>query len=217
MWGLMQFRRPPAEIDVAEPAIRVDAITVEPGDYPVSIVGFGEVAPLDVSVVSCEVSGRVVEVNPRLEAGERLQEGDVLVRIDDRDYRAGKEEALAAVKQLETALTRLSLQLRYDKERLALQVRSRDLASKEFERVRQLLEDSKVGSQAAVEAAERAYNTAAAQVVSLEQSIEMLPVQIAETEQSLAGARARLARAETNLERCVLKAPFACRVKSARV
>ena len=217
MWGLMKLRRAPAEVDVEEPAIRVEAVSVERGDYPVSIVGFGEVIPLDVSVISCEVSGRVVEVNPRLEAGERLQEGEVLVRIDDRDYRAAREEAVAAVQQLKTTLRKLNLQLGYDKERLALQVRNRDLAAKEFERVRQLLEASKVGSLAAVEAAERAYNAAATQVVSLEQSIELLPVQIAETEHSLAGAEARLARAGTNLERCLLKAPFTCRVKSARI
>jgi multidrug efflux pump subunit AcrA (membrane-fusion protein) len=217
MSALMKLKRPPAEVAVQESTLRVEAVTVEQGDYPVSIVAFGEVSLLNVSVISCEVSGRVVEVNPLLEVGERLGEGDVLVRIDERDYRAAREEAVASVKQLETTLTKLNLQLRYDKERLALQVRTRDLAAKEFERVRKLLENSKVGSLAAVEGAERAYNAAATQALSLEQSIELLPVQIAETEQALAGARARLARAEANLERCILKAPFDCRVKSARV
>jgi len=217
MFGLMKLRRPPAEAAVEESSLSVEAVIVERGDYPVSIVAFGEVSPLDVSVISCEVFGRVVEVNPLLETGERLRQGDVLVRIDDRDYRAARDEALASVRQLEKTLAKLNLQLRYDKERLALQVRTRDLAAKEFERVRKLLEDSKVGSQASVEGAERAYNAAATQVISLEQSIDLLPIQIAETEQALAGARARLARTEANLERCVLTAPFDCRVKSAQV
>lgn len=214
---LVKLRRPPVEVELQETALRVEAVSVEPGDYPVSIVGFGEVVPLNVSMVSCEVSGRVVEVNPRLEVGERLKAGDVLVRIDDRDYRAVRDEALAAVEQLETAVTRLKLQLRYDRERFALQVRNRDLAAKEFERARTLLADSKVGSLAAVEAAERASNSAATQVVTLEQAIALLPVQIVETEKSLDAARARLARAEANLERCVPKAPFDCRVKLALV
>ncbi len=214
---LAGLSKPPAEAEITETAIRVDVTTAERGAYPVTIVGFGEVKPLDTTVLSCEVSGRVVEVNPRLEAGERLETGDLIVRIDDRDYRAARDEALATTRQLSNTIARLELQLRYDKERLDLLLRNRDLAKTEFERASKLLKESSVGSQVAVDAAERAYNTAATQVVGLEQSLESLPVQLAETKQNLAAATARLTRTGVSLDRCTVKAPFACRVKSAGV
>lgn len=214
---LAKRRKPPTEAEIEETAIHVEAMTVSAGSYPVFIVGFGEATPLNVSVVSCEVSGRVVEVNPRLEPGECLQEGDLIARIDDRDYRAAQQEAVAMAKQLEGTITRLKLQLRYDKERLDLLVKNRDLAKTEFERARKLLTESRVGSQAGVDAAERILNTAAAQVVTLQQSLELQPVQLVEAEQSLEAAKARLARATLNLERCTVKAPFTCRVKSAAI
>jgi len=212
---LAKMRKPPTQAEITETAIRVEVMTAESGDYPVTILGFGGVMPLNVSLLSCEVSGRVTEVNPRLEAGERLAEGDLIVRIDDRDYRAAHDEALATTKQLENTVNRLKLQLRYDKERLDLAERNLQLAKTEFERARKLLSESNVGSQVAVDAAERAFNTAATQAVSLRQSLETLPVRIAETEQNLVAAGARLARTEINLERCTVRAPFACRVKAA--
>ena len=77
--------------------------------------------------------------------------------------------------------------------RLDILKRSRQLTKKEYERIRLLLEKNNVGTQSGVEAAEKA-------VLSTDDLINQVS-QVLET-------------AETNLERCEVRAPFNARIKS---
>jgi len=72
------------------------------------LTAYGTVEPSQSVVVTPEVSGRVVWVNPRLQPGGIIAAGDVLLRVDPRDYQLAISEREAAVKraELELALER---------------------------------------------------------------------------------------------------------------
>ena len=82
---------------------------------------------------------------------------------------------------------------RTGRERLAILERSHELAKKDHERVLKLFTKNSVGTLAGVEAAEKAVLSVADQINRVSQALET---------------------AETNLERCEVRAPFNARIKS---
>jgi len=207
-------RKPPSTAAPGEHALSVVALSVESEDVPVEITGYGVARPLNIVSISAEVAARVARVHPRLEVGEIIPEGDILFALDSRDYLAARDEAKASVRQLRKTIERLRKEQDHDIKRFATFERNRALSKAEFDRLSKLLRDNEVGSQSRVDAAETSYNNAVDQADQLTRALELYPIRLAEAESSLSAARARLLRAEANLERCSVKAPFAARVKS---
>lgn len=217
MKGLASLKQPPAEVKTEERPIRVQAMAVQPGDYPVAITGYGEARALTIVTIASEVSGRVVYTHPKLKAGQIIPAGEVMFRIDPADYEAGFQEARAGVSQWQNAVARIKKQFAIDTQRLKTLERNAQLAKTEFERIRQLLEVDRVGTRSGMDQAERAYNTTSDQADQMAQAVSLYPLQIKEAQSSLASAAARLSMAETSLSRCTVKAPFDARMKSVSV
>lgn len=215
MARLSQLKKPPAEAVLKEKPMRVRGVEVNFEDVNVFINGYGEVQPLDIVTIAPEVSGRIVTVHPRLEVGEVIPRGETLFKVDDRVYRATLAEARAAVEQMKASIQRLEKQYKLDRERLKTIERNRELSKKEFERIKQLFETSKVGTQSGVDHAEQAYNAAADAADQMARQIALYPIQIKEADSTLASAKARLTLADINLKRCRVAAPFDGRVKNA--
>ena len=217
MNGLASLKQPPAEAKTEERAIKVQAETAHPRDYPVSITGYGEARALTVVTVAPEVAGRVISSHSTLKAGHIIPAGDVMFRIDPADYEAGLLEARAGVAQWQNAVARLKKQLAIDTQRSKTLARNAQLARTEFERIRQLFTADRVGTRSGVDQAERAYNSATDQADLIAQAVSLYPLQIREAESSLLSAKARLSVAESNLSRCTVRAPFDARIKSVSV
>ncbi len=83
-----------------------------------------------------------------------------------------------------------------NKARLAILSRDKELTQRELQRVQTLFEKNKVGTRGGVEKAEKSANTAA---------------------DKLAQVRQAMVRAEINLERCRVTAPFTCRITNKNI
>jgi RND family efflux transporter MFP subunit len=217
MAKLANLKKPPVEVKNEERALRVEAVRVEPADVPVVITGYGEARALNVVTIAPEVSGTIVEIHPRLEAGEIIPKGETLFRVDPRNYDAAQKEARATVMQWESSIKRLEKQDAIDRQRLKTVERNQELAKQEFQRLQDLYRKDKVGTRSAVEKAEQAFNAAVDQVDQMGQALALYPIQIKEAQSSLASARARLTVADVNLDRCTVTADFDARVKSAAI
>jgi len=210
---LASMKEPPAESELKERAIRVEVQSMAAEDVPVMIRGYGQVQTLNTVSITPEVSGRIVAVHPRLERGEVIPSGELLFRIDDRDYRASLDEAHATVSQLENTVIRLGKELSIYRQRIKTLERSQDLARDEHERLKRLFQEDRVGTRSGMDSAERAANSASDQASQMAQTVMLYPVKIKEAEHNLAAARARMDLAETRLERCTVYAPFTGRIK----
>jgi len=217
MVALSSMKTPPAQTGAAERVLRVEVVEIKAKDVPVLIRGFGEARALNVVSLSPEVSGGVIEIHPRLEQGEVIPAGELLFRVDPRDYAAARSQAEAQTAQLAAALERLAKQHAIDQGRLKTLERTRDLALKEFERLQTLLLDDEVGTQSGVDAAEMAYNQARDARDQLDQQLALYPTRVVEAENALAAAQAQLQLATTNLERTEVRAPFRARLKEVQV
>jgi len=214
---LASLKKPPTEAKIEERALRVKAVRVQPEDVPVSITGYGEIQTLNVVSLAPEVSGIIVEVHPRLDVGEIIPKGELLFKIDARDYEAQHKDSKAKVEGWENSIQRMEKQLEIERRRLQTLRRTEELAKAEYERVRRLFEKDQVGTRSGMDAAEQAYNASHDQADLLQQSVDLYPIQIREAKNSLASANAMLDLARTNLDRCALTAPFNARLKAVSV
>jgi membrane fusion protein (multidrug efflux system) len=189
-----------------------------------------------VSTVGARVSGSVQEV--LVADNQEVQEGQVLVRLDPRDYQIGLEQAVAAVEvaqgQLEAAAAGVpladgSVQGEVQAARSALQgAASGELrrARGERQRMRKLVRDHIV-AQEDLDNAEAAYHAARAKVAEMSAALRQkrgrrgeVDVRQAERKTAagrLAQAQARQREAEQRLEYATIRAPFRGRVTRKNV
>lgn len=82
----------------------VDTKTVSADTARPLIRAMGTVRPVDEVVLSPRVSGQVVDRSASFDPGERVREGDVLLRIDPADYRNALQQQESALRQAEADL-----------------------------------------------------------------------------------------------------------------
>jgi len=80
-------------------ATLVEVITASKGSEQVIIGAMGTVVPAKSVVVQPQVTGRIVEQNPKLLPGGLLKKDEVIARIDPRDYELAVEQQKAAVQR----------------------------------------------------------------------------------------------------------------------
>jgi RND family efflux transporter MFP subunit len=154
---LKKMKKPPVQTAAVERSILVEAVQVTYSNFPVRVSGFGEVRSRSVVPISAEISGKVTAVHPRLEVGEVIEKGEVLVAVDDRDNKLDYETARSRIKTLQRDL---------------------ELAVKEHKRLKSLYETNKAGTLSSVEKAESAVNAIADRISQVEQAMESAKLRI---------------------------------------
>ncbi len=90
--------------EVAPPPVRV--LTVQPTSVELRVRSQGSVVPVTEADLVSEVAGNIVWVADSFEVGGFFDAGDVLLRLDRRDYELVVASARASVAQARVALTR---------------------------------------------------------------------------------------------------------------
>jgi len=104
-WLIVQ-RPVPAQKRPDPPVLLVDAIVAELASVRLKVHSLGSVTPRTETSLTGEVAGQIVEVFPQFVSGGFFKRGDLLVKIDDRTYRAEVKRSQAAVAAAETLITR---------------------------------------------------------------------------------------------------------------
>ncbi len=105
--GLMGAARP--KLQRAAPQITSPAvfyIVAKPESVTLDVFAQGEVKPRTDITLTAEVSGRVLRTDPRFVDGGAFKAGDLLLKIDDSDYRVQVAGARARLAQAEENLRR---------------------------------------------------------------------------------------------------------------
>lgn len=103
--GAMVAMKPRSVREQPEAAqLRVQAIPLEAQTQPASIQSNGTVTGARQVRLTPEVGGRVVSMSDKLVPGARFREGETLVQLDTRNYRAAVAQARQAVANAELQL-----------------------------------------------------------------------------------------------------------------
>jgi membrane fusion protein, multidrug efflux system len=98
----------------ARPAVRVTIAPVEKADFPVYLTGLGAVQGFNTVVVRTRVDGQIDKIG--FKEGQLVNQGDLIVEIDPRPFRAALDQAKAKKVQDEANLANANLDLqRYTK------------------------------------------------------------------------------------------------------
>lgn len=174
----------------------------------------------DIATVAPKVSGYVAAV-PAI-ANSHVNAGDVLVQLDDSDYRVAVQQAKARIDTQDATIQRLGRQIEagsasIDQARAQLTSAEADQAraAADYERTAKLA-DSKFASQQALDSAradrdKTAAATLAAQAAlsSAEANLDVVKAQQLEARRTRAELEAQLAKAQLDLDATTLRAPFA--------
>lgn len=96
-WLFIATRHMPEKREPVVPSPLVRVMAVEPRDLRFKVTSRGVVKPRTESDLVAEVRGRVVSVSSQLVVGGFFEEGDELLRLDDREHRIDRDRARAAV------------------------------------------------------------------------------------------------------------------------
>lgn len=100
----MLTRQPPPTFSEPPIEVSVEVASLRAVDYPVWLETQGQVQARTQSALVPEVSGSVVEVGANFREGGFFAKGDLLLRLDDRDYQAALSNAQSAHKAALTML-----------------------------------------------------------------------------------------------------------------
>jgi len=168
-------RTPPRAV-----ATLVEVITCSEGSEQVVIEAMGTVVPAKAVVVQPQVTGRIIEQNPKLVPGGRFNKDEVIARIDPRDYEL-------AVEQQKAAVQRATFELKVEEGRRVVAKREwnlleSDLAESEAGRALALREPQLETAKAALAAARSGLEQAA---LSLERTTIRAPFNALVQEESI--------------------------------
>jgi membrane fusion protein (multidrug efflux system) len=166
------------------------------------------------------IDARTVQISPQVSAAivgvpvndnQMIEQGAILVHLDDRDFVAQRDQAAASVANFEAQIAAQQAKIEQAKKQMTQAQATLTFAQQQDDRYALL---TKQGT-ATVEQAqqyrsnllqnEAAYAAAQANTVATEQQVPVLAAQ-------LKSAQAQLEQANTNLSRATIKAPIAGRV-----
>ena len=181
----------PRSFPARERVLAVNVVEVTPGTLSPTMTVFGEVRSRRTLDIRPPVGGTVLETAEALIDGGRVEEGEVLLRIDATEaesalarLEADRQDAAAELRDAERNITLAQDELTAAEEQA-------DLRNQALLRQRDLL-DRGVGTSAAVETAELAASSASQSILSRRQAL-------ANAEARLDQAKTRLARVEIDL------------------
>lgn len=174
----------------------------------------------DIAMISPKVSGYVAAVP--VAANAHVQAGDVLVQLDDSDYKVAVAQARARIGTQDATIARLARQVEAGTAnidqadaQLASARADEARAAADFERTTKLA-DNKFASQQSLDSARAdrdkthaATLAAQAGLASVRANLDVLKAQKVEAERTRAELEAALAKAQLDLDATTLRAPFA--------
>lgn len=197
-----------------EKAWPVAVMEVSPGRLPRTLVLYGRVDTLARSTLASALAADVVEV--KVIEGQAVEAGQLLVRLDDRDYRLDLAQRQAELDQVKALIEAENSAHRANLEALPRERRLLELARAEVDRLKDL-KGRKLSSQADLDRARQGLARQAIAVSRIEEKVRGHTSRLRELQARLAQRQAALEKARLQLERTRIAAPYAGRVVSVAV
>ncbi len=206
----------PQKRDSERPPMLVRCQRLTPHTARETLVGYGTARADRLAQVSAEVSGLVEYVSDNLKPGSSVAQGEVLIRLDDREYKARLDRARHQVAAEEAALANIAIEVTNVTELERIALVELEIANREQVRVQKLFEQGLAGRRE-LDTAEGDVEARRRVLQNLRKEHEYLPNTRRQREAAVQLRRADVEIAALNLARCVIAAPFAGRIEQVRV
>ncbi|HJO94090.1 MAG TPA: HlyD family efflux transporter periplasmic adaptor subunit [Victivallales bacterium] len=209
-------RKSPIHKDEGETVRTLAGETIKIVPVRAVIKTYGSVRSEKTVTVSSELTGKIVYTKPDMKNGMIVQKGEVLVKIDRRDYEIALKKSIAAIGVLNASISKQKLSIINAKLIAVTAKKQFALEMKQYQRIEGLVTKKVYASQKIEEAEQNLeisrskYYTALGTAKNSEVELESLKAQLqsAETEKN---------EAELSLQRCTIKSPFHGRLRNINV
>jgi RND family efflux transporter MFP subunit len=214
--GLLMITSKPEEKPMDQQLIRLVTEPVSVDNISLKISDYGTVRPSRQVKIASELKGNIIYVKPGLEEGSLVEKGEVLVKIEDSDYKIALKEAEAEEAQLKAEKSITERTVKDIQRELKELERDYELEQKNYNR-QKVLFDKKVSTQSDLENAEQALAQKRKSCIIAEASLAQAELQIQSISAKIEKAEASRQQAELNIKRSNIKAPFSGRIEAIPV
>lgn len=213
--GLLVITKPePPTITSTEKAWLVETETVAFSAHHPQISLLGTVqSPFDITV-SSSIQADVYRVPVR--EGQRVEQGEVLIELDQQEIGSLVTQRQADVNELEASIKAEFTRYKADQRSLEDEKRLLEVANKAYKR-QSKLKSAQLVAQERIEQAESQVAQSSLSVTARQRAIDEHPTRLKQLEARLKRAKALLDIAQLDLDRAQVKAPFSGIVTSVPV
>lgn len=204
---LASTKEPPPEPEVISESVRVRAYEAEPISIAREWSGYGTARPMDAVTLSAEVAATVQERSPRAEAGAQTSKGEVLLRLDSRDFGQRVEATRRRIEAVEAQLSQLDIEQSRLTERVGLIRVQVSAAQRDYDRAVEVVSGG-AGTESQVDARLVSLQRAQQELSATMEQLDRITPRRAQLKADAESLRADLIIAQTNLERTEIIAPF---------
>ncbi len=188
--------------------VPVEVAAVVAADFVHRIEALGSIAAVREGSVSAEVTGRIVEIPANVDLGSEVAVGDLLARVDHRDYEIAVRKAVAQVSGAKARLRKAAVDIDRQRNLVGLNAEQLRLARAEHDRLVKLREKGLVSSQA-VERQELSWRRIEEELESARSGQRQTEAQYAIGQADLELANAQWEQARETLRDTEVRAPYA--------
>ncbi len=204
---LYAMRQEPPRSNKTTPPPYVRTVVVQAEDVVERYVGYGTARPDRVANLAAEVAATVVELVDDIEEGSKVAEGQLLIRLDDREFRHALERVEALVETDQASLDELEAEEKSLKKLHKAAEQELRVAQDEKKRLTGLFELGH-STKREYDFASAAYQRARRVVQAYEMDLSKVAPRRARLGATKRSREAEAKLVRLNLERCAIKPPF---------
>jgi len=216
LWGLIMLKSEPETMDLPEASRAVRIIEAPRVTVIPTLTGTGNVKPGQTWTAVAQVSGVIIDINPRFKKGEVLNKGDVVLIIDPSDYELAIEQANTNIEATQTQIADIDVKETTTRKLLKIEEKALALNKKELERKKKILAKGVI-SKSDYEKEERNVLTQQQGVESQRNALNLYPSERQRLKAELLRLESQLAAATLDLERTIITMPLTGRIAEANV
>ncbi len=204
---LIALKPKPPTRELTSRAPLVSTVELQPQQVRDILRGYGSALADKQATLTAEINAAVIERVNNIDVGDRVSVGDVLIRLDDRQYHQELHEAESRIASFEAQIRQLSVQQQNQRSLLEIAESDLKLTRDEYERVDGLFTRG-AAPKTERDNARLRYQVALRAKQQIDNEVALIEPQRMQLEAQQAGAKASAQRAQLNIERCEIKAPF---------
>ena len=203
---LLGLKKEPDRARPVQEAPLVETVEVEEHGGELTIELDGSVVPFREIPLSAEVAGRITYKSPHCRAGKFVQKGEVLFRINEREYQLAVDRLTHEEDQARASIKELNVQIESAKALEKLAADELSLRTRELNRVKDLARQN-AASESDIDIAEQNEQLSRRTLVTQQNQVKLEESRVERLEFALSLVGTQLAKAKLDLARTEVKAP----------
>lgn len=135
---LIEAKEEPPKRPPFKTVYTVDTVIAQSGNFQPSMIVYGEVQASKTVDLRSLVAGKIVEVNPRLQVGSRVEKGEMLFQIDKFNYETALDSAQSTVIETKARISENEAMILIEEARIKSLQQQLALAQSDWTRISEL-------------------------------------------------------------------------------